>query len=191
VTLLATPIINMGVPGLGGDHMRVRSVILSVVLLLAGSLPAFAQECRWDLGVSAARIDYDLSGTGSAAGLAVRAVRHITPRFAMEVRGLLARPELQSGPATLFAPDIQAQYRWQIARVSPYVGGGIGFATIKKQSPFRTDWDTTTTIAGGATVRLTDRLALNGELRLRGFEMDYVGSTGEFSVGLAWGLPRF
>src|SRR4026207_2211086 len=116
----------MGVLGLGGDHMRVRSVILSFVLLLAGSLPAFAQEPRWDLGISAARIDYDLSGTGSAAGVAVRAVRHITPHCAVEMRGLLARPELQSGPAMLFAPDVQAQYRWQTARVSPSGGRGTG-----------------------------------------------------------------
>lgn len=171
--------------------MHVRSVILPFVLLLSGSLPAFAQESTWDLGISAARIDYDVSGTGSAAGVAVRAVRHLTPHVAVEVRGLLARPALQSGPATLFAPDLQVQYRWQIARVSPYVGGGIGFATIKKQFPFRTDWDTTTTVGGGATVRLTDRVALTGELRLRGFELDYVGSTGEFSVGLTWGLPNF
>ena len=171
--------------------MGVRSVILSLVFLLAGSVSAFAQDSRWDLGVSAARIDYDLSGTGSAAGVAVRAFRHITPHVGVEVRGLLARPELQSGPAALCAPDVQLQYRWQIGRLSPYVGGGVGFAAIKKQSPFRTDWDTTTSVGGGTTLRLTDRVALIGELRLRGFEWDYVGSTGEFSIGLTWGLPSF
>jgi opacity protein-like surface antigen len=163
-------------------------VILSCVFLLAGSASAFAQSSTWDLGLSVARIDYDLSGTGSAAGVAGRAIRHITPHVGIEVRGLFARPELQSGPAALFAPDVQIQYRWRIARFSPYVGGGVGFALIHKS--FLTDWDATTSVGGGTTVRLTDRVALIGELRLRGFQWDYAGSTGEFSIGLTWGLPR-
>ena len=168
--------------------MRVPSVMLSCVLLLAGSSSAFAQNSTWDFGISVARIDYDLSGTGSAAGVAGRAIRHLTPHVGVEVRALFARPEQQSGPATLFAPDVQLQYRWRIGGFSPYVGGGVGFAAINK--PFRTDWDATTSVGGGTTVRLSDRVAFVGELRLRGFEWDFVGSTGEWSIGLTWGLPR-
>ena len=168
--------------------MRVRSLILSCVCLLAGSGSAFAQSSTWDFGISAARIDFDLSGTGSAAGVAGRAIRHITPHVGVEIRALFARPEQQSGPATLFAPDVQLQYRWRIGRFSPYVGGGVGVAAIDK--PFRTDWNATTSVGGGMTMRLTDRVALIGELRLRGFEWDFVGSTGEWSIGLTWGLPR-
>ena len=169
--------------------MRLRWLILSSVFVLAGSVSAFAQERPWDFGLSVARIDYDLSGTGSAAGLAGRASRHLTPNVVLEVRGLFARPEQQSGPATLFAPDLQVQYRWKIGRFSPYVGGGVGFAAIKND--FRTDWDATSSVAGGTAFRLTDRVDLIGELRIRGFEWDYVGSTGEFSIGLGWRLPGF
>ena len=169
--------------------MRFRSLILSCAFLLAGSASAFAQSPTWDFGISVARIDYDLSGTGSAAGVAGRATRALTRNVALEVRGLFARPEQQSGPASLFAPDVQVQYRWKIGRLTPYVGGGVGFAAIK--SPFRTDWDSTTSVAAGTGVRLTDRVALVGELRIRGFEWDYVGSTGEWSIGLAWAVPTF
>jgi opacity protein-like surface antigen len=173
--------------------MSLRSLALSCVLVLLGSTAAFAQQSTstssWDLGVSAAHIDYDLSGTGTAAGLAVRATRHLTPAVSLEIRGLYAKPEQQFGPSTLFAPDVQLQYRWNIARFSPYVGGGVGFATLTK--PLHTDWDPTTSVAVGTTVRLTDRVGVTGELRLRGFEWKWAGSTAEWSAGLTWGLPAF
>ena len=171
--------------------MRFQSLVLSCAFMLAGSTSAFAQTqaSRWDFGLSAARIDYDLSGTGSAAGLAGRASRYLTPNVVLEVRGLFARPELQSGPATLVAPDLQVQYRWKIGRFSPYLGGGVGFAAIKKD--FMTDWDATSSVAGGTAFRLTDRVDVIGELRIRGFQWDYAGSTGEFSIGLGWRLPEF
>ena len=169
--------------------MRVRSFVLSCVMILATSASALAQESRWDLGLSVSKIDYDLSGTGSVPGFAVRTSRYLTPHVALEARGLFARPEQQSGPAALFAPDLQLQYRWNVARFSPYVGGGVGFAAIK--SDFRTDWDATTSVAAGTGVRLTDRVGVFGEVRIRGFEWDFVGSTGEFSAGLTWALPSF
>jgi opacity protein-like surface antigen len=169
--------------------MQVRSVVLSCVFLLATSVAASAQSSNWEFGASLGRIDFDLSGSGHAAGVSGRAVRHLTPHVGLEVRGLFARPVQQSGPALLIAPDVQVQYRWNLARFSPFVGGGVGFALIKPS--FRTDWDLTTSIAGGTLVRLTDRLGLIGEVRVRGFELDYVGSTGEVSFGLVWGVPRF
>ena len=173
--------------------MRVPSFIIACVCLLAGSTSVFAQTSSWDFGVSAARVDYDLSGTGTALGIAAGATRHLTPTLAIEIRGLVARPSQQSGPSTLVAPDVQLQYRWNIARLSPYVGGGVGLAAVK--SPFRTDWDPTMSVAVGTRVRLTERLGLVGEMRIRGIEWDvawnpadwnFPGSTGEFSAGVVW-----
>ncbi len=89
--------------------MRIRLLLLSCALILAGSRAALAQERSWDFGVSGAYVDFDLSGTGSTAGVAARATRYITPSLAVEMRGLFARPRQQSGPSTLFAPDIQVQ----------------------------------------------------------------------------------
>ena len=169
--------------------MGIRSLSLSCVLVAVVSTSAFAQDRAWDLGISAAHVEFDLSGTGTAAGVSARATRYFTPHVALEIRGLFAKPEQQSGPSTLFAPDVQIQYRWNLARFSPYVGGGVGFAAVK--SPLRTDWDPTTSIAVGTGVRLTDRLGLLGEFRLRGFEWDYVGSTAEWSIGMTWGGPTF
>jgi hypothetical protein len=40
-------------------------------------------------------------------------------------------------------------------------------------------------------VRLTERLGVTGEFRLRGHEWDFVGTTAEISAGLAWRFPSF
>jgi hypothetical protein len=176
-------------------YMRIRSFIVGCVCLLAGSTSAFAQTPSWHFGVSAARVDYDLSGTGTASGIAAGAARQVTPRLDIEIRGLFAQPLQQSGPSTLVAPDLQLHYRWNLARLSPYVGGGVGLAAVTSAS--RTDWDPTMSVAVGTRVRLTRRLGLVGEMRIRGIEWDFdwnpanwnfPGSTGEFSAGVAWSL---
>ena len=173
--------------------MQVRSFIVACACLLAGSTLAFAQTPSWDFSVSTQRIDYDLSGTGTAFGIAAGATRHFTSNFALEIRGLFAKPSRQPGPSTLVAPDVQLQYRWNVARLSPYVGGGVGFAALK--SPVRTEIDPTMSVALGTHVRLTDRLGVVGEMRIRGVEWDlawnpadwnFPGSTGEFSAGVVW-----
>jgi hypothetical protein len=68
-------------------------------------------------------------------------------------------------------------------------GGGIGAALVK--SDFRTDWDPTLSVAVGTGVRVTERLGVTGEFRLRGHEWDFVGTTAEISAGLAWRFPSF
>jgi hypothetical protein len=159
-------------------------------LAVAGASTAHAQESGWgDLSVSAANINYDLSGTGSSAGIAVRTRRNLTSNVGLELGGLFARPEQQFGPSTLFVPEAQLQYRWGAGRWSPYVGGGIGAALVK--SDFRNDWDPTLSVAVGTGVRLTERLGVTGEFRLRGHEWDFVGSTAEISAGLAWRFGSF
>lgn len=171
--------------------MRMRcTFVLASVLMLAGAVSsARAQDASWDLGVSAAAVQYDLSGTGTAPGLAVHAGRPVHGNVMVEIRALFAKPEQQFGSSTFFAPEAQLQYRWNIARLSPYVGGGVGLAA--NASPLRTDWDPTLSFAVGTGVRLNDRLDVTGELRLRGIEWRFVGSTAEWSAGLKWRIPSF
>ena len=170
---------------------RYRLVFLLVfAFAVCGVSTAQAQGSSWgDVAVSAALVDYDLSGTGTAPGLAVRTTRDLTSNVRVELRGLFAKPDQQFGPTTLFVPEAQLQYRWNAGRFAPYVGGGIGAAMDK--SAFRTDWDPTLSAAVGTGVRLSDRVALTGEFRLRGHEWRFVGTTAEFSAGLAWQLPSF
>ncbi len=161
-----------------------------VFATIAGVSIAHAQEPSWgDLTISAARIDYDLSGTGSVPGLAVRTTRDLTSNVSLEFGGIFAKPNQQFGPSTLFMPEAQARYRWNAGRFTPYVGGGAGTALVK--SSFHTDWDPTLSVASGTGVRLTDRLGVTGEFRLRMHEWRFTGTTTELSAGLAWRLPSF
>jgi hypothetical protein len=161
-----------------------------VSVAAAGVSPVAAQSSPWgDLAVSAVRVDYDLSGVGTAPGLAIRTTRDLSSNVSLEVGGLFAKPGQQFGPSTLFMPEAHVRYRWNTARVTPYVGGGLGTALVK--SSFHTDWDPTLSVAAGTGVRLTDRLGLTGEFRLRGHEWRFTGTTTEVSAGLAWRFPAF
>jgi hypothetical protein len=168
----------------------VLSLSFVAAFLCIGASNADAQESFGDLKISFARLDYDLSGTGNAPALAVRTTRGLTSNLQLEVGALFARPEQQLvGPATMFLPEAQLQYRWNLGRFAPYVGGGIGAALVK--SDFASDWDPTYSAAVGTSVRLTERLGVAGEFRLRAHEWRGVGTTAEVSAGLAWRLPSF
>ena len=172
----------------------IRTIGLFSLALLASVSTAQAQGWS-ELSVSAARIDFDLSGTGQANGLAVRTTRSFTPNVVLELRTLFARPCQQFqdckeiGPATLIAPEAQLQYHWNLGRMEPYVGAGLGTAALR--SSLGTDWEPTMSFAVGTGVRLTDQLALTGEARLRGHEWKFVGTTAEISAGLSWRFPSF
>ncbi len=166
------------------------------VLLAGGATPARAQNSSWgELSVTAGRVDYDLSGVGSTGGLAIGTRKDLTPSLGLEIRGLFARPcqQFQSckevGPATLFVPEAQLQYRWSAGRLEPFVGAGLGLSALR--SSFHTEVDPTVSFSAGTAVRLTERLALNGEFRLRGHEFRFAGSSTEVNAGLSWRLPSF
>jgi hypothetical protein len=71
-------------------------------------------------------------------------------------------------------------YRWKARRLSPYVGGGVGTALVT--ASFHNDRDPTLSNAADITVRLTNRLGVNGEFRLRGHEWRLTETTSELSV---------
>ena len=164
--------------------------LFALTLGVTGVSTSYAQQAAWgEITVSAARLDYDLSGTGNTPGVAVRATRALTPNLSFEFGGMFARPEQQFGPSTLFMPEAHLRYTWSLGRVSPYVGGGLGAAMVK--SDFHTDWDPTYAFASGATAWLTNRMGLTGEFRLRLHEWQSAGTTSELSGGVTWRLPSF
>jgi opacity protein-like surface antigen len=165
-------------------------LVFSFAIVGATHANAYAQASPWgDLKISVARVDFDLSGTGDTAGLAVRTTRDLFGNLKLEVGGLFAQPDQQFGPSTLFVPEAQLQYHWAAGRWFPYAGGGIGTAMVK--SDFDTIWEPTLSVAAGTTVRLTERIGVTGEFRLRGHEFDFTGTTAEFSTGIAWRFGAF
>ena len=103
-----------------------------------------------DLSVSALRLDYDLSGTGNAPGLAIRSTKNLSTNVSVEFGGVYAAPSQQFGSSSLFMPEAQLRYRWNVGRFFPYVGAGLGAARVG--SDFHTDWDPTMSFSAGTGV---------------------------------------
>ena len=176
-------------------------LFLVFAIFLSTVSSARAQQRSWgDLAVSAGRVDFDLSGTGKANAVIVRATRQLSTHVALEFGGLYSRycgdqtngkcDAIQlRGSTSMFMPEAQLQYRWNAGRLSPYVGGGMGVARVK--SALLTTWDATFSAAVGTSVALTDRLGITGEFRLRGHDRRFTGTTSEVSAGLVWRLPSF
>jgi hypothetical protein len=123
--------------------MRLRylaTLSFAFALVISAASTAQAQTSGWGaLSISAARIDYDLSGTGSAPGFAIRTTRDLSPNVALEFGGVFAKLEQPLGTSPLFMPEAHIRYRWNLGRFSPYMSGGMGASLVT--SPFHSDWD--------------------------------------------------
>ena len=165
--------------------LNARSCVL-FLLLCAAPLPVAAQgSAQHSITAATGIMDFDLSGTGQAWSGAVRAARALTTHLALEVGASFAKPEQDFGPSTLIAPEAHLQYHWRAGRVRPYAGGGIGFAHVRANLASN-DTDFTWSGAGGLRIDLTPRWSLIGEMRVRGIEVDFTGSTAEWLGGISW-----
>ena len=178
-------------------------VVLSFVfaILFSTASPARAQDSSWgNLAVTMGRMDFDLNGTGNAYGVAVRAKHHLSPHLALEVGGFYSRycgdqylgecvPNPVLDRTSLFMPEAQLQYRWNLGRLSPYAGGGMGAARLSALGV--SVWRPTFSATVGTAVYLTDQLGITGDFRVRGHGRHFSGSTSEITAGLAWRFPSF
>jgi hypothetical protein len=165
--------------------------VVAAVLVLAGTDRALAQEsaARNTLGVTTGAVNFDLSGTGTTWGVAVRGTRALTSHLALDMGTLFAWPDLQGGSARLIVPEVQLQYHWRFGRLAPYAGGGVGFAYQSREgSPSATNL--VLSGAGGVRAYVSDGVALMGEFRLRGHERDFSGTTAEWMGGLSFDIGR-
>ena len=170
----------------GSSFLVVSVFLLSLIATAASAQSTAAQHA---LAVTGGVMDFDLSGTGQTFVAAVRAARALTDHLAVEVGSSFARPEQQFGPSTIFAPEVQLQYLWRFGRVRPFAGGGIGFLH-ERANLAENETSFTWSGAGGLRIDLADRVALIGEMRVRGIEIDFTGSTAEWVGGLTWRLGR-
>jgi hypothetical protein len=171
----------------------IRTLSFASALLIAGSVSAYAQN-ETSLLVGGGAMNFDLSGTGTTPAFTARVSREIGANFVVEGSVLFAKPEQQFGPSTVIAPEVQLQYHLPIGRFTPYLGAGIG---TFRESPNviddildGADWTPTISFAGGTRVSLNDRVGLFGELRIRGVEWDFVGTTADIMGGVVVRLGR-
>ena len=136
-------------------------------------------------------LEFDLAGTGSTMGVAIRGTRPLVGRkFALEVGATLAAPEQQIGASFFASPESRLLYSWRVGRWRPFVGGGGGAAVIRS-SLRGADWRLTLTGGGGVRVDLNERMYVVGEMRLRGISRSshrprqngWAGSSGTCGAG--------
>lgn len=182
---------RVGTPFVMCARMKTTRVFAFVILLLSfTSMSAFAQDAReTSIVFGGGVMDYDLSGTGKAPVFGARVTRDLGANFVFEGGFAFAKPEQQFGPSTLWAPEALLQYQFPVGRFRPYLGAGIG-AIRESGDAIETDWTPTVVFAGGSRVNLNDRVGLFGELRIRGIDWDFVGTTADITGGLVIRLGR-
>ena len=167
---------------------RILRFVASAASLLVFALPdvSLAQAAQNTIVAGFTVIEFDLTGVGTAPGMTIRASRALTSHIAVE--GSLPTSWLSEdfGKSRLFAPEAHLQYHWQIGSFRPYVGGGGGIAWRDRGLFGTSDVNMTLSVAGGTRYDLTERLAVVGELRLRGIERNFSGSTADFMSGISW-----
>ena len=160
--------------------------VVASFLVCATARTAHAQAAQNTVVAGIGAVQFDLSGTGTAPGMTIRATRALSNHLAVEGSLPVAWPTQDFGRSKLFAPEAQLQYHWLAGPFRPYVGGGAGFAWTDAGPLGNSDVNLTLSMAGGTRVDITDRFAVLGELRLRGIERDFAGSTAEWMGGLSW-----
>jgi hypothetical protein len=166
------------------------SVCLALFLAFCSTRGAHAQAAQNTLVAGVGVVQYDLNGVGNAAGMTIRGTRALTNHLAVEGSFPVAWPTQTFGESKLFAPEAHLQYHWLAGRFRPYAGGGAGLAWTDAGAFGRSDVNLTLSTAGGTRFDITDRVALLGELRLRGIERDFAGSTAEWMGGISWRIGQ-
>ena len=166
-----------------------RSLLSAALLAAAVAAPARGQTAvapRPAVSVAAGVSQFDLSGTGSARVVAVRAERPLARALLAEVGVAVARPRQQfERTTTLVIPEVALQLQLP-ARVAPYVGVGVGDAMdFRPESVGGLRQQLTVSGAAGVRAWLGERLGVRGELRVRGIGRNFAGSTAEWTGGAA------
>jgi hypothetical protein len=146
---------------------------------------ARAQDARVTAGAGVST--YDLSGTGEALTTYVRADFPLRPALLVDVGVSAMFPKQQFGDTTtVLLPEAQVHLQLP-RRLAPYVGAGLGFAAdFREEAAGGTQVDITLSASGGVRFAVADALGLRAELRVRGHETGFVGTTADFTAGVGW-----
>lgn len=173
---------------------RIYSAALAATALLVPTSVLQAQEMpRHSLSLHAGAESFDLRGTGTTTGVALRGAYGLNRVVRLELNLAAARPDQvtglvgAAGPTTLFISELHLQFR-RPGRVSPYLGLGGGWAHESALDPFPARNSLTASVSGGLGVALNQQLGLVGELRVRGIGRRFQGSTASWTLGLTYAL---
>jgi hypothetical protein len=130
---------------------------------------------------------WDLSGTGDSFTMGARADVALNRIVLFEGGFSWFAADQQFGDTTtVFLPEVQGQVEYP-ARLAPYVGLGVGLAVdFRDELDGGTQTDPTFVGALGVRFDVNDALGLRAELRVRGHEPDFAGTTADWVGGVSW-----
>lgn len=133
-------------------------------------------------------VSFDVDGVATTLGISGRGSFAPTSRVALEGNVSWVKND-ETGTSHMWVAEVHVQYYWQVAnRVRPFAGGGAGIF-INKHEIF-TDKALTLSAAAGVRADFSDRVAALGEFRMRGIEVDFVGTMAEVWGGVTVRLGR-
>lgn len=167
-----------------------RGAAVAALVLLAAAAPraAAAQDYLLSSGLalSGGVADYELTGSGQTAIVALRADAELR-RWLVGELGLSALRPRETLPSrlTYVVPEAQLQLQLRAAAFRPYVGAGGGwFYAIGPNR--RSQSALSASASAGVRIGLPDvRFGLQGEVRLRGIDREFSRKVAEATAGLA------
>jgi hypothetical protein len=163
------------------------AILVAVFFATAAGAKAQSAFVPEAVSISGGIFNFDLSGTGTTPSLAVTADWPVTARLLIEGGATFARPDQQIGRTTYIIPEAQLQYRWQLGRLMPFVGGGVGAGIdVRNKLLGGTQVDLALSTGGGLRAKITESFGIRGDARLRGFGRSFSGSAAELRAGLFW-----
>ena len=170
--------------------MRLKSTALALALLAL--LPA-ARLMAQDppprhISVNTGLFQFDMAEAGYSPMIAVRAGSPISHVLLLELALLAARPDQPfGGSSTFIVPEAQVQLVLPFERFVPYMGLGAGAALdLRDSEAGGTQADFTISGSLGAKFWINEGLGIQTEFRGRGVEVDFTGTSSEYTLGLIW-----
>jgi hypothetical protein len=170
--------------------MTSRSVFGAALITL--SLPTLAPAQQ--ISLMAGRAEYDLSGVHTSNVWAARVAFPAEPFFAIEPGLSYIHTSQDFGRTDLWMPEIQLQAHALLGPLAPYLGVGVGAAiddpdddpndAFEDPEP---EIDFTSSVAAGIKVGLTQNVGIRVEGRLRGIELEWIGTVTELTAGIVIG----
>lgn len=164
------------------------AAVAALVLLAAAPRAAAAQDYLLSSGLalSGGVADYDLTGSGRTAMVAIRADAELR-RWLVGELGVSALRPTEDLPSrlTYLVPELQLQLQLRAAAFRPYVGAGGGwFYAIGPNR--RSQSALSASASAGVRIGLPDvRFGLQGEVRLRGIDREFSRRVAEWTGGVA------
>lgn len=165
------------------------AVAAAAIAILVAPAPASAQIMAppTHVSVNTGLFQFSLTGNGYAPMVAVRATTPIASVLMVEGSVLAARPGQQFATTTFLVPEAQIQLVLPFEAFIPYMGLGAG-AAVDLRDGSSGGLETDLTISGSLGVKswLQSNLGVQGEVRLRGVDASFTGSSSEYTLGLIW-----